>query len=385
MQVTASAKIKIPLRPEIAKTVKVYTKGLQYCVDTGWEKNLTNKFKLQGKVYGLLKDMGLQSQLAIACIRQACAIVKRAKKGKSKPVIRNTSVRYSYSRSFSFKNNILSLSTIDGRVRIPFTIPECYKGYFDHWQIAESLLRIDRKGRAFFLFTFSKEVEPKALDSRLHTSVLGVDLGVYNLAVTSDGTFYSASHIRRVKRRYQYLRSKLTAKGTKSAKRLLRKRSGKERRFVANINHCVSKQIVNSFDGTKIVLENLKGMRDTYRGKCVNYWIHNWSYFELQAFIQYKAERKGIAVEKVKPNYTSKLCHRCGNLGNRIQGMISCPHCKLVDFSSDLNSARNLAHPMLGERQAAVNQPDAVCDEAEGHTAIEAEHNCKRATTKAYS
>jgi putative transposase len=123
------------------------------------------------------------------------------------------------------------------------------------------------------------------------------------------------------------------------------------------INHNISKNIVSNFDGNKIVMENLKGIRKIRRGKRMNYWISNWSFFQLQSFVQYKAERLGIEVVKVNPFMTSQICHKCGRIGSRSSGCFSCDHCSLVSYSADLNSALNLAHPMLVERQAVVTQP----------------------------
>jgi putative transposase len=162
------------------------------------------------------------------------------------------------------------------------------------------------------------------------------------------------------------LRGRLQAKGTRSSKRHLRMLSGEETRYMAWVNHNISKSIVSGFDGCKIVMENLKGIRKKYRGKIMNYWISNWSFFQLQNFIEYKAIRKGIIVDRVKPEYTSQLCHRCGNIGFRIHGGFSC-NCGLHDYSADLNASKNLAHPMLGVRQAAVNQPILTCDDAKAH------------------
>ena len=104
-------------------------------------------------------------------------------------------------------------------------------------------------------------------------------------------------------------------------------------------------------------MENLKGIRKIRRGKRMNYWISNWSFFQLQSFVQYKAERLGVKVVKVNPFMTSQICHRCGQIGSRSSGCFSCDHCSLVSYSADLNSARNLSHPMLVERQAVVTQP----------------------------
>jgi transposase len=126
-------------------------------------------------------------------------------------------------------------------------------------------------------------------------------------------------------------------------------------------------------------MEDLKGIRKQNRGRKINYWISNWSFYQLQSFIQYKAIKKGIDVVRIKPNYTSQICHRCGQLGTRSKGCFCCSHCGLSDFNADLNAGRNLAHPMLVERQAIVTSPhDSGC-EAEGtsQSAIEAELRVK--------
>jgi putative transposase len=357
MKTTATAKIKIQPTPEIVDTIRVYTKALQFCVDYAWNHKIVNKITLQYAIYSKLKKTKLQAQLIIGCCRQAIEMIKEA---KTKPHLKRASIRYNFPRSASIKNNILSISTIKGRVKIPFIIPECYKEYFS-WNICESLLYIDRMNRCFFLFTFSKDVGFD--NSSQQNRVLGIDLGINNLAVTSDNQFYSSSKVKQVKRKFKFLRSKLQAKGTQSSRQHLKMLSGKEQRFMTDINHCMSKSIVSNFNGNKIVMEDLKGIRKQTRVKKMNYWISNWSFFQLQNFIQYKAERKNIEVVRVKPNYTSQICHRCGHLGSRLSGGFSCSHCGLSLYNADLNASRNLSHPMLVERQALVNVPIVVCDD----------------------
>jgi IS605 OrfB family transposase len=371
MDIRATAKIKIIATPEIIETLRIYAKGLQLCINIAWQNKIMNNIKLHPFVYKTLRSYGLQSQLAIACIKQSCGMVKKA---KSKPIINRCSMRYNLTRSFSFKNNIISLATIKGRIKIPFTIPNCYKEYFS-WKVCESLLRIDKKGRCFFLFTFSKDVNIKSSD--VQNRVLGIDLGVNNLAVTSDCQFYNSAKVKQIKRKFKYLRSILQAKGTRSSKRLLKKLSGRETRWMAWINHNISKDIASSFDGNKIVMEDLKGIRKQKRGKRMNYWISNWSFNQLQSFIQYKAERTGIIVDRVKPHYTSQICHRCGKLGTRSFGCFSCSHCGLSNFNADLNASRNLSHPKLAERQVAITQPHSLCNDSLFDSNIVDEHKAK--------
>jgi IS605 OrfB family transposase len=224
------------------------------------------------------------------------------------------------------------------------------------------------------MFTFAKEVD--VIGSNNH-SVLGIDLGINNLAVTSDSRFYNSAKVKQIKRKFRYLRSKLQAKGTLSSKRLLRKLIGKEQRFMAWYNHNISKDIVSKFNGNKIIMEDLRGIRKISRGRKMNYWIGNWSFYQLQGFIAYKAERKGIEVVRVKPNYTSQICHRCGQLGSRLSGCFSCFHCGLSNFNADLNAGRNLAHPMLAGRQAAITQPHSTSNDAKAVIGTAVEHGAK--------
>lgn len=343
-----TAKIKIKITPELIRTNKLYTKCLQYCINIAWRKKIKNSFKLHHLVYKHLRKY-LPSQLAISCIKQASGIVKKA---KSKPIINKSSVRYNFYRSAKYKNNILSLLTIKGRQRFEINIPNCFKEYFQNWQMKEGLLRIDNKQRCFFLFSFKKN----NIVNNLENKTLGIDLGINNIAATSENKLFKANKIKQIKRKFKYLRAKLQAKGTKSAKRLLKKISGREQRFMAWINHNISKNIVNNFNGNKIVMENLKGVRKKKKGKKLNYLISNWSFFQLQNFISYKAEMKGIKVEKVSPYYSSQICSKCGELGKRNRGYFEC-NCGFK-LNADLNASRNLARGISYLRQDAVNHPN---------------------------
>ena len=132
---------------------------------------------------------------------------------------------------------------------------------------------------------------------------LGVDLGVVNIATDSDGNAYSGSHVRSMRHRHRKLRTKLQKKGTKAARRKLKRLSGKERRFATNTNHVISKQIVALAKGTGrgIALEDLSGIREriTARTGKQRYDLHSWAFFQLGQFILYKAIGKGVPEEFV--------------------------------------------------------------------------------------
>ena len=119
------------------------------------------------------------------------------------------------------------------------------------------------------------------------SNVLGVDLGIVNLATTSDGVKYSGEKCTKVRKRYERLRAELQKKNTWSAKRKLRKISGRERRFKRDVNHCISKQIVLTAVGTNraIALEDLKGIRNGGTvNKAVRKLIYKWAFYELAIY-----------------------------------------------------------------------------------------------------
>jgi IS605 OrfB family transposase len=215
----------------------------------------------------------------------------------------------------------------------------------------------------FLHVTFSRDVNIQTISNRLQ---LGVDVGINHVAVTSQRQFFSGKKIKTKMIKFKRLRTKLQAKGTRSAQKLLKKISGRERRFKAWANHNISKQIVSICEaGSTIVLENIKGIRNNRRGRRVNFWLNGWSFYQLQSFIEYKALQRGIMVIKVNPYRSSQTCSHCGELGSRSKGFFVCSHCG-YSLNADLNASFNLAkhHSNADGVSAAVNQPYIPNDDA---------------------
>jgi len=151
---------------------------------------------------------------------------------------------------------------------------------------------------------------------------------------------------------------------TKSAKRHLRKISGKEKRFKADINHKISKSIIESLNpGDTLVLEDLTGIRAKRLRKEVRILINNWSFYQLEQFLTYKANAKGIGIIKVEAKYTSQTCSKCGHCARanrKTQALFVCKQCGYT-LNADLNASRNIrdkAHDFYREScGAAVFQP----------------------------
>lgn len=143
---------------------------------------------------------------------------------------------------------------------------------------------------------------------------VGVDRGIVNLATASDGHNFSGRRLNRYRRWQARKRIELQAKGTKSAKRLLKKRSRREARHAQHVNHRIGKEIVAVAQrtGRGVALEELGGIRDRVRLRRDQRATHtSWPFAHLEHVITYKGRRAGVATIVVDAHYTSQTCPRC--------------------------------------------------------------------------
>src|SRR5262245_15731947 len=174
---------------------------------------------------------------------------------------------------------------------------------------------------------------------------MGVDLGVKVPAVvhviTKGTRFFGNGRVQRAKRRQFYARRKDLQKAKKV--RAVRKSQGKERRWMRDVNHKLSHEIVShaQAQGAGVIrMEQLTGIRRrtarTSRGadgrkaakaRKHNRMIATWTFYQLALFIAYKAERAGIAVEWVDPAYTSQTCPACFHRNKATDRRYVCAEC----------------------------------------------------------
>lgn len=214
------------------------------------------------------------------------------------------------------------------------------------------LLKNCRKGESDLLyedgiFYLSAGVEVVEEPKMEVSDYLAFDSGIVNIATTSDGDNWSGGAVTACRKKNRRLRAKLQEKGTKSAKRLLKKRSKKEARFVKDVNHVISKKIVESakHTGRGIAHENLKGIRERARSsKPLRTELNSWAFAQLFTLIAYKAKLAGIPVKIVDPAYSSQLCPECGTIGreNRPNRDLFC--CSACSHSgpADVIAAQNI-------------------------------------------
>ncbi|MEK6861418.1 MAG: RNA-guided endonuclease TnpB family protein [Nanoarchaeota archaeon] len=359
----STIKIKLPYRKELLETMQQYSYSANKVIDFGWNIQTDNKRELHDLTYYRIREeTDLPAQLVCSSRDKAVEVLKATKFKHSKPIMKKyLTIRYD-ARSFTLKNTkeeyYVSLSTIYGRIKIPIDIPEYYWKYLD-WKICSADL-IYSKGLYLYL-VFSRDI----ITTKISDGFLGVDVGINNVAVTSDKRFFNSKQIKRKKLMFKYLRSKLQSKGTRSSRRLLKKISGRENRWMTWVNHKISKEIVKCREGT-IVIENIRGIRSN-KGRRFNFWLHSWSFAQLQAFIEYKGIMNGKRIIKVSPYHTSKSCSICGNIGSRSKSFFVCSHCG-YSLNADLNASFNLAkhHSISDGVLVPVTVPDIQVYEHKG-------------------
>ena len=345
----------------LLRTLERFNAACNAIAAVAFHERCANKIALQRLVYyDIRAQFGLSSQMTIRAISKVSEAYKRDK--KVQPTFRPHGAMVYDERICSFPRiDRVSLLTLDGRVEVPFRFGAYAEGMLARKRGQADLLY--RNG-TFFLAITVDVPEPTPTDT---DDFLGVDLGIVQLATTSDGEFLNHaagpkhSHVNQVRARYNRFRAKLQKKGTKSAKRLLRKRSGCEKRFAKDVNHCLAKAIVSTAQGTSrgIALEDLQGIRErakrtvTKRHRRV---LHRWGFFQLRAFIAYKAALAGVRVVYINPAYTSQTCSACGHCEKANRTSQSQFLCRSCGFSAhaDVNAAVNI------RSRAAVNRPDAA-------------------------
>jgi putative transposase len=149
----------------------------------------------------------------------------------------------------------------------------------------------------------------------------------------------SALHIHR---KYSAIRKRLQREGKF---RELKRVKDRESRIVKDLNHKISRKIVDmaQVQHAALVFEDLGGIRQTRKQhRSFKYALHSWSFYQLQMFVEYKAKLLGIPVLYVDPAYTSQDCSMCGARGQRQDKGFKCPVCGHVDHA-DVNAAFNIA------------------------------------------
>jgi len=335
----------------LLKTLESVNDAANYISDHAWETQTFRQYDLHHLLYYDLRNrFKLTAQIVVrvlAKVADAYKVDRRVKRAFNL----HGSIAYD-KRILSWKtaDQLVSIWTLDGRLKVPFVAGDRQLEMLRHLSGETDLVYRDGY---FYLFQTCEVEEPPEGDP---AEFLGVDLGIVNIAADSDGQIYSGGQVNGLRKRHSKLRAKLQSKDTKASKRLLKKRSKKERRFATHVNHVISKSIVAKAEdtGRGIALEDLSGIRDRIM-VCHSQrrQHHSWAFNQLRQFIEYKAKLAGILVSLVAPRNTSRTCPVCGCIDkhNRpSQSLFSCVSC---GFSAP---ADTVAAGIIAGR-AVVNRP----------------------------
>lgn len=320
------------------------------------ENRCWNRVALHTFVYSKVRQTSLLgSQMVCNAIFSVCKayLAKAILPNEEVPLIcfrKGRSVHFD-KRTYSIKNEMISLYTLGKRIKVPMRFGPFQKEYFFQGIPKEGEL-ISRKGKWYFnLVVDLPDPSPQE-----NTKLLGVDLGENNVFATSNGTIFGGGKIRHERDQFLAKRRTLQSNGSQSAKQLLKKISGREGRRMRHINHELSKKIVDEAIQQRagvIVLEDLVNIQKRIKvGKRMRIRLHRWSFRQFQTFVQYKAEAKGISIMYVNPAYSSQICSNCGCLGDRERHLFKCS-CGNQQHA-DWNASRNLC-------RFASGTPEAMC------------------------
>ena len=389
-------KVKLDLQhnediSKIINTMEQYRQACNYISEYIFTHGFQlNPLKLQKEIYNDIRVMfGLKSMMAQSAIRSTIARYKTVKtKLKQNPYKfqdKNTKKWYRVFRNLEWldkpinfvrpqvdlvrnrdwsklANGKLSINTLGGRI---FATPICsdnFERYFSSdWKLGSAKL-IEHGGNWYLHISATRLIENVTTEQITH--VVGIDRGIRFHAVCYDEqgkvTFFSGSKARTKRNKFAKVRAELQSKSTKSAKRVLKRISGRENRWMTDINHCLSKTLVKKYgENTLFVLEDLAGvtfdennLKGSSRGR---YEKRSWAFYQLEQFLIYKANLNHSAVLKVPAQYTSQRCPKCGYVDKKSRNhkyhifKCKCGYCSNDDRVGAMNIQQLGVRYVLGE------------------------------------
>jgi len=337
MKLVKTVKCKLEVNREekqiILETISRFAQTCNDILSIAKEKKIWNGYRLHHLCYYPLKEKyELTANYVVRAIARVCA--KRRRRPKSFKA-HSLDLDKDLFR-FIEKKESISLATVNGRLKLRLKIGNYQRALLKRQQPTAATLIYQKSKKVFYIsFVLEKEVR-----TPFGIKPVGIDLGIKNIATCSNGLKFSGKKAQHTRKHYQKIRSSLQAKGTKSAKRTLIGISGKEKRWMADLNHNISRSIIKSLKvGEYVVLEKLKGIQKTKIRKKQRGSLHSWAFRQLQSFIEYKALERGISVVYVDPRNTSKLCSRCQEIGKRKSHLFfcSCGYRNHADFNASYN------------------------------------------------
>jgi IS605 OrfB family transposase len=347
----------------LAATQRAFNEAAAWIAQVCWDEDITNTNTAHHRVYGESRlTYGLGAQLAI-CARAKAIEAINAVKAKRREVCpqfgAHGSVRYDARTYRLMSLDRVSLNTSEGRVvcRLILGARQHMMLVDPTWEVGGADL-VWRDGVYYLHITQSREAPEIAGPAEPEGGTLGVDLGITNLATDSEAEHFTGKLVHLVRARYHLRRWRLQHCGTRNAKRRIRQMGQREASFQKDVNHCISKKLVQKAVVSRkaIALEDLSGIRErTTVRREHRYERHSWAFFQLRLFIAYKAAWAGVPVHLVDPRNTSRTCSTCGHCekaNRKSQESFLCQRCGFA-ANADYNAALNISR----KERVAVNRP----------------------------
>ena len=343
-QMTVTAKIQISVNADnktlLDETMSVYSVACNYVSDYVFQTHDLKQFSLNKVLYSTLREkFGLKSQMAQSVFKTVIARYKTILENQKewiKPSFKKPQYDLVWNRDYSLTQNCFSVNTLNGRVKLPY-FTEGMSKYFNHdiYKFGTAKL-VNKHGKYFLHIPVTYDVEESNIsDIR---NVVGIDRGINFVVATYDSKhksgFVSGKAIKQKRASYSKLRKELQMCKTPSSRRRLKSIGQRENRWMQDVNHQVSKALVESNPKhTLFVLEDLSGIRNaTERVRTKDRYVSvSWSFYDLEQKLIYKAKQNQSTVIKVDPRYTSQCCPVCGHIEksnrNKKTHLFTCKNC----------------------------------------------------------
>lgn len=327
----------------LQETSERFSGACNHVLKIAVEEKTHNAIQLHKRCYpDIRKLFGLSANLAVRSIRRVVSCMTKLKGNRKRPKeFKPKSIDYdAHIFSYRERDETVSLTTTRGRIRCPAILGEHQRKALKG-QNPTSATVINKAGVWYIHIVVETQDDPISGDG-----IMGIDLGINNIATTSTGLRIEGKARQSFKQKRAKVRASLQSKGKQSTKKVLKKLSGYENRRIRHENHVLSKQLVEEAKrhncGT-IRMEQLKDIRTRTKtwSKHLNRMAAGWSFYQLQQFLTYKAAACGISVEFVNPSYTSQACHQCLKLGSRNGERLTCLTCG--EQHADVNASLVIA------------------------------------------
>lgn len=347
-----TAQVKLVVTADQAEALKTTMAQANACCNRlsgwAWENQTFGQYALHRARYAHERAAsGLTAQVVVRCNGKVADAYKLDR--KTQRVFRpDGAIAYDdrILRWYTDKGKV-SLWAVGGRLKLPFICGDYQRALLNSQQ-GESDLAFHNG--AFYLLTTCNLPDPPLVET---DGVLGVDLGIVNLATDSEGRTYSGEPVKAVRRRLKRLRAYLqrckAVKKSRNARKHLQKVRRRQSNSVRHTNHCLSKALVRAALTSRkaIAFEDLTGIRERASAfsREMRWQMGNWAFRQLGQFVVYKAKRIGLPVTFVDPRNTSRTCAGCGYCarGNRkSQSDFLCLSCGR-ESNADVNAALNIA------------------------------------------